>query len=117
MAKIVYRQMPTPRELSQQLPAPPPPGQKVGCKSRRVSANFLCKSPGVRGGMVMDEIDTCITPVAQIRVNQSQRKKRRYGLHVSVIVIPAVPIMRSPQSPEVYGPDSFGYKGVQYKGL
>ena len=56
MAKIVYRQMPAPRELSQQIP----PGQKVGCKSPWMGANFWSKSPAVRGGMVMDEIDTCI---------------------------------------------------------
>ena len=46
MAKIVYRQMPAPRELSQQIPAP---GQKLVCKSPRVGANFWCKSSGVRG--------------------------------------------------------------------
>ena len=57
MAKIVYRQMPDPRELSQQIPTP---GQKLGCKGPRVGANCWCKSPGVRGGVVMDEIDTCI---------------------------------------------------------
>ena len=57
IANIVYRQMPAPQELSQQIPAP---RQKLGCKSPRVGANFWCKSPGVRGGMVMDEIDTCI---------------------------------------------------------
>ena len=51
--------MPTPRELSQQIPAP---GQKLGCKSPRVGANFWCKSTGVcGGGMVMAAIDTCIT--------------------------------------------------------
>ena len=48
MAKIVYGQMPAPR-------------QKLGCKSPSAEINFLCKSPGVRGGMVMDEIDTCIS--------------------------------------------------------
>ena len=38
----------------------PPPGQKLGCKSPRTRANVWYKSPGVRGGMVMDEIHTCI---------------------------------------------------------
>ena len=57
MAKIVYRQMAAPRELPQQIPAP---GQKLGCKSPRVGANVRCKPPWVRGGVVMDEIDTCI---------------------------------------------------------
>ena len=47
MAKIVYCQMPAPRDLPQDIPAP---GQKLGCKSLRVGANFRCKSPGVRGG-------------------------------------------------------------------
>ena len=47
MGKIVCKQMPAPRELPQQIPAP---GQKLGCKSPRVGENFWCKSPGVRGG-------------------------------------------------------------------
>ena len=49
--------MPAPQELSQQIP----PGQKLGCKSPRVGENFWCKSSGVHRGMVMDEIDTCIS--------------------------------------------------------
>ena len=57
MAKIVYRQMPATRELFLQIP----PRAKLGCKSPRMGANFWCKSPGMRGGMVVDEIDTCIT--------------------------------------------------------
>ena len=56
MAKIAYRQMAAPRELSQQIPTP---GQKLRCKSPRVGANFWCKSGGARG-VVMDEIYTCI---------------------------------------------------------
>ena len=47
------QQIPASRELSQQIPAP-------RGKSSRVGAIFWCKSPGVRGGKVMDEIDTCI---------------------------------------------------------
>ena len=46
--KIVYSQMPAPRELSEEITAPP--RQKLGCKSPRVEANFWCESPGVRGG-------------------------------------------------------------------
>ena len=45
-------------------PTNPPPGQKLGCESPRVGANFWCKSPGVRGGVAMDEIDTCIMLLA-----------------------------------------------------
>ena len=41
--------MPAPRELSQQIPAPQGGGK------------FLVQIPGVGGGMVMDEIDTCIS--------------------------------------------------------
>ena len=55
MEKNVYGQMPAPRELSQQIPL-----AKARMQKPMVGANFLCKSPGVRGGMVMDEIDTCI---------------------------------------------------------
>ena len=50
--------MPAPRELPQQIP----PGQKLECKSPRVGANFWCKSPGMRGGMVMAKIDSCTKP-------------------------------------------------------
>ena len=53
MAKIFYRQMPAPRELSQQIPTP---GQKLGCKSPRVGTKFWCESPGCAGRMVMHEV-------------------------------------------------------------
>ena len=58
MAKIDYRQMPAPRELSQQIPAP---WTNARIQKPQGGGNFLCKSLGVHGGMVMDEIDTCIT--------------------------------------------------------
>ena len=57
MAKIVYRQMPATRELSQEIPAP---WAKARMQKPQGGTNFWCKSPGVRGGMVMDETDTCI---------------------------------------------------------
>ena len=61
MAKIVYKQMPAPRELSQQIPAP---GQMLGCKTpgwgQIFGANPRRCARG--GGVVMDEIDTCIIP-------------------------------------------------------
>ena len=38
-----------------------PPRQKLGCKSPRVGANFGANPQGCAGGVVMDEIDTCIT--------------------------------------------------------
>ena len=53
--KYVYRQMPTPRELFQQIPP-----AKARMKKPQGGGNFLCKCPRVHGGMVMDEIDTCI---------------------------------------------------------
>ena len=60
MAKIVCRQMPAPRELSQQIPAPPPPA-KGRMQKPQGGDKYLVQIPGgARGGMVMDEIDTCI---------------------------------------------------------
>ena len=71
MAKIVYRQMPAPRELPQQIPAPRP---KLGCKSPRVGQIFGANSGRCAGRMVMDEIDTCII-VTELgkQMNPSQR--------------------------------------------
>ena len=58
MAKIVCRQMPASRELSQQIPAP---WAKARMQKPQGGDKFLVQSPGgARGGMVMDEIDTCI---------------------------------------------------------
>ena len=49
--------MPAPWYLPPTIPAPE---QKLGCKSPRVVANFLCNSPGVLGGgIVMAKIDSC----------------------------------------------------------
>ena len=57
MAKIVYRQMP-PRELSQQILAPQ---AKARMQKPGGGGKFLVQIPGgALGGMVMDEIDTCI---------------------------------------------------------
>ena len=47
MANIVYRQMPAPLELSQQIPAP---RAKARMQKPQGRANFCCKSPGVQGG-------------------------------------------------------------------
>ena len=60
MAEIVYRQMPAPRELSQQIPAP---WAKARMQKPQGVGKFLVQIPrGARGGeMVMDEIDTCIS--------------------------------------------------------
>ena len=59
MAKIVYEQMPAPRELPQQMPAP---GAKARIQNPQGGGKFLVQIPGgARGeGMDMDEIDTCI---------------------------------------------------------
>ena len=83
MAKIVQRQMPAPRKLSQQIPAS---GQKLGCKSPRVGANFWCKSPGVRGGIAMDEIDTCITESLHI-IDGKQIQERSLKIQYKYIQI------------------------------
>ena len=57
-----WTKMSFPQELSHQIPARRAKArmQKLGCKSPRVGENFWCKSPGVRGGMVMTKIDSCI---------------------------------------------------------
>ena len=49
--------MPAPRELPQQIPAPL---AKARMQKPQVGANFWYKSLGVRGGMVMAKIDSCI---------------------------------------------------------
>ena len=58
MAKIVYRQMPAPRELFQQMPTPQ---AKARMLMPQGGDKFLVQiSGGARGGgVVMDEIDTC----------------------------------------------------------
>ena len=58
MAKSVYRQMPAIRELSQQIPAP---RLKARMQKPQGGGKFLAQiSGGERGGMVMDETDTCM---------------------------------------------------------
>ena len=57
MAKIGYRQMPAPRELSQQIPAP---RAKSRMQKPQGGGTFLVQIPGGARGMVVDEIDTCI---------------------------------------------------------
>ena len=39
----------------------------------------------------------------------------RYGLRVSVVVLPAMPAMCTAKALEAFGPKSFGYKNLQYK--
>ena len=59
MAKIVHRQMPAPRELSQQISVSQ---AKARMQKPQSGGKFLVQIPwGARGGMVMDEIDTCKT--------------------------------------------------------
>ena len=58
MAKIVYRQMPAPRELPQQIPLPP--GKSWDTKAPGWGQIFGTDPRGARGGVVMDKIDTCI---------------------------------------------------------
>ena len=59
MAKIVYRQMAAPRERQQQISAP---RAKARMQKPQGGGKFFVQNPGgASGGMVMDEIDTCIT--------------------------------------------------------
>ena len=39
----------------------PPPFAKAWMQTPHGGGKFLCKSLGMCGGMIMDEIDTCIT--------------------------------------------------------
>ena len=55
MAKIVYSQMPAPRDLPQQIPR-----AKIRVQKPQNGAKFRCKSPGVREEMVMAKIDSWI---------------------------------------------------------
>ena len=57
--KIIYVQMPAPRELPQQIPTPRAKANMEKCGWGQI---FDANSRGVcgGGGMVMDEIDTCI---------------------------------------------------------
>ena len=58
MEKIVYRQMPAPRDLPQQIPAP---RAKARMQKPQGGGKFLVQIPGgARGGMVMTKIDSCI---------------------------------------------------------
>ena len=47
MANIVFRQMPTPRELPQQMPTP---GAKAWMQKPQGGGKYLVQIPGVRGG-------------------------------------------------------------------
>ena len=58
MANIIYRQMPASRELPQQIATP---RAKAWMQKPQGGAHFSYKSPGVHEGMVIDEIDTCIS--------------------------------------------------------
>ena len=64
MAKIVYREIPAPQELPQQMPTP---WAKARMQKPQGGGKFLVQIPrgGRGGGMVMDEIDTCITSQLQ----------------------------------------------------
>ena len=59
MAKIVYRQMPTPQELPQQISTPPLAKGRMQKPQGR--GKFLEQIPGGARRMVMDETDTCIS--------------------------------------------------------
>ena len=42
-------------------------------------------------------------------------EENRYGLRLSVILLPAMPCMCTEKTLAVFGPQSFGYEGVVYK--
>ena len=66
MAKILFRQMPAPRRAAQQIPAPQ---ATAWMQKPQGGDKFLLQIPGgARGGMVMDEIDTCIIQTKTFRL-------------------------------------------------
>ena len=67
MGKIVYREMPAPQELSQQIPR-----AKARMQKPQGGGKFLVQIPGVRGGMVMDETDTCIKQLFEMKYQRLQ---------------------------------------------
>ena len=44
-----------------------------------------------------------------------QTEEIRYGLRVKVLVLPAHPLLVSPEALSVVGPAAFGYAEIQYK--
>ena len=64
MEKILHREMPAPRRAAQQIPAP-----RATAWMQKPSGGdkFLVQIPGgARGGMVMDEINTCIKELCHL---------------------------------------------------
>ena len=70
--------MPSPRELSQQIP-----GQKLGCKGHG-GFQIFGTNPGGALGMVMDETDTCITQGR--RIGRSAKLLRPFEKNLDLIV-------------------------------
>lgn len=44
-----------------------------------------------------------------------QTEEMRYGLRLSVVALPAHPLLRSAEALKVVGPAAFGYSDVDYK--
>ena len=44
-----------------------------------------------------------------------QTEELRYGLRVSVVGLPAHPLLRTPEALAVVGPRAFGYADVEYR--
>ena len=80
--KIVYGQMPTSQDLSQQISASQ---TEARMQKPQGGADFWCKSLG--RGMVMAKIDSCImktSPMAEKNLNKSfQTSQTFWGLQIS----------------------------------
>ena len=79
MAKIVYRQMPAPRELSQQILAQAQ--AKARMQKPQGGSKFFVQIPGGAwgGAIVIDETDTCISS-ATVQACQQHQRQTSFGL-------------------------------------
>ena len=69
MVEIFYRQMPAPRDLPQNIPAP---RAKIRMQKPQSGGKFSVQIPGgARGGMVTAKIDNCIT-----RTHRKENRQR-----------------------------------------
>lgn len=65
--------------------------------------------------VVLATVPDLISIVDSDRSEPITTEENRYGLRVSVILLPAMPSMCTAETLNVFGPQSFGYDGVLYQ--
>lgn len=68
------------------------------------------------GGLLASTPDL-ITLVETDTGEPIQSSELKYGIRVSVLVLPAHPLMRTAQALKYVGPNAFGYEGVEYEAV